>query len=143
MAEIEGWMCQFLYFTAKGDFLVLFTWIWVETHFTVKSPLNNLFQVVILFSWRSIYIVSYWKYTYLLTSSSAKCFTLEEKSSTKSLIWIKNNSGYRIDPFETRVLTLIQDEFCPLSTTLCFLFLKKSDKIAVDYQKYHFASIWK
>ena len=74
--------------------------------------------------------------------SAAKSFTLEDISSAKSLIQIKNDSGRRIDPCGTPAWTLVQDEFCPWRTTLCFLLLKKI-KFAIGHQKYHFASIWK
>ena len=41
---------------------------------------------------------------------------------------IKNNNGVRIDPCGTPAWTLVHEEFWRLSTTFCFLLLKKSDK---------------
>ena len=61
--------------------------------------------------------------------SSAKCFALEVKLSDKSFVYVENNNGPRIDPWGAPAWTLVHDEFLPLSTTFCFLLLKKSDKM--------------
>ena len=42
---------------------------------------------------------------------------------------MKNNNGPRIHPFGAQAWALAHDKFWPLSTTLCFLFLEKSDKL--------------
>ena len=50
--------------------------------------------------------------------SSAKSFTLEDKSSAKSLYQLN------IDPFGTAAWTLVQDEFCPLRIlSLCLYWM--------------------
>ena len=60
--------------------------------------------------------------------SSAKSLVLEDKPSDKSLIYIKNNNGPRMEPWGTPALTLVHKEDCPFNTTLCFLFVKKCFK---------------
>ena len=55
----------------------------------------------------------------------SKSLVLEDKPSAKSLMYIKNNIGSRMEPWETPALTLVHEEDCPFNTTLCFLFVKK------------------
>ena len=40
-------------------------------------------------------------------------------------IWIKNSSGPSMEPWGTPLVISVREKICPLSTTLCFLFLKK------------------
>ena len=58
----------------------------------------------------------------------SKSLVLEDKPSTKLLIYIKNNSGPRMEPWGTPALTLVLEEDCPFNTTLCLLFVKKCFK---------------
>ena len=60
--------------------------------------------------------------------SSAKSLILEDKSSAKSLICIKNNNGPRMEPWGTPALTLVHEEDCPFNTSLYLLFVKKCFK---------------
>ena len=59
--------------------------------------------------------------------SSANNFAFDERPSARSFIYIENRSGPSMEPWGTPTLTSSQEEFCPLRTTLCFLFLKKFD----------------
>ena len=60
--------------------------------------------------------------------SSVKSSILEDKPSAKTLIYIKNSNGLRMEPWVTPTLTLVHEEDCPFNTTFCFLFLKKCFK---------------
>ena len=60
--------------------------------------------------------------------SSAKSLVLEDKPSVKSLIYIKNNNGPRVEPWGTPALTSVHEENFPFKTILCFLFIKKCFK---------------
>ena len=59
--------------------------------------------------------------------SSANNFAFDDRPSARSFVYIKNSSGPSIDPSGAPALTSVQEEVCPLETTLCFLFLKKFD----------------
>ena len=59
---------------------------------------------------------------------SASSLTTKVMQSSKSFIWIKNNRGPKIDPWETPAVTFAQEVWL-LSTILCFLSLKKSDNM--------------
>ena len=49
------------------------------------------------------------------------------KLSAGSFMYIRSRSGTNMKPWKTPVLTSAQEVACPLSTTFCFLFLKKLD----------------
>ena len=49
----------------------------------------------------------------------SKILVLEDKPSAKSLIYIKNNNGPRMEPWGTPALILVHEEDCPFNTTLC------------------------
>ena len=59
---------------------------------------------------------------------SANSLAFEGNPSDKSLIYIKNNNGPSIEPWETPALTSGQSEICPFNKTLCFIFLRESYK---------------
>ena len=61
--------------------------------------------------------------------SSAKKFALLVKLSNKPFRKIKNSNGSRIDRCRPPAWAMLHDKFWLLSTTLCFLLLKKSDKM--------------
>ena len=94
------------------------------------------FGLKLTFHWKANLLIFFWSSFNSLAEafksriienkdvSSAKRFTLEYKSSAKSMIWIKNNSAPRIDSCRTLAWTLIKDEFCLLNATLCSLLLK-------------------
>ena len=46
-------------------------------------------------------------------------------SSARSFMYIRNRSGPNVEPWGTHASTSASEEACPLSTTSCFLFLKK------------------
>ena len=48
-----------------------------------------------------------------------------DTSSAKSFMYIRNRNGPNVETWKTHVLTSANGEVCPLSTTLCFLLLKK------------------
>ena len=54
----------------------------------------------------------------------AKILVRENKASAKSLIYIKNNNGPKMEPWGAPALTLVHEEDYPLNTTHCFLFVK-------------------
>ena len=60
--------------------------------------------------------------------SSANSLAFENNTFDKSLINIKNNNAPSMEPWGTPALTSDQSGTCPFNTTLCFLFLKKSNK---------------
>ena len=79
-------------------------------------------------------------FTKALFTSSAKVFPLQttennevssansfvfDKSSARSFMYIRNRNWPNVEPSGTYALTSAKEEDCPLSTTLCFLFLKK------------------
>ena len=51
------------------------------------------------------------------------------RPSAKSLIYIKNRKGPRIEPWGTPTLTSAQDEHWPFKTSLCFLLRRMSRKM--------------
>ena len=57
--------------------------------------------------------------------SSPNNFGLEDESSDRSLIYIKKNSGPRIDHWGTPAGTLVHDDVWLLRTTLCSRFFRK------------------
>ena len=63
---------------------------------------------------------------------SANRFGLHWSLSDKSLIWIRNKRGPRIDPCGTPLRASLQDECLPFRTTLCFRDFKKSVKTFID-----------
>ena len=63
--------------------------------------------------------------------SSANNLHLLLMSFDKSLIYITNNKGPKIDPCCTPARTSAQGEHWPLKTTSCFLALRKSAKILI------------
>ena len=69
--------------------------------------------------------MSLWCATEKRKASSANNLGFEDKSSDRSLIYIKKNSGPRIDPWGTPARTLVQDDVWPLRTTLCLRFFRK------------------
>ena len=84
----------------------------------------------LIFHWKAHLLIFFRSsFNSLAENNDVSSATKFYKSSAKSLILIQNNSGPSIDPCGTPTLTLVEDEFCPLRTTLCFLLLKKSDKI--------------
>ena len=69
---------------------------------------------------------------------STKSFVLDNKSFVKSLIYDKNRSGPRIDPWGTPALTSAHEENWPLKLPFAFCF---SESILLNwrvYLKYHF-----
>ena len=65
----------------------------------------------------------------LMMYLSKNSFALDVKLSDESFIQIKNNNEPRKDLCGTPTWTLVHDKFWPLSITLCFLLLKKLDKM--------------
>lgn len=57
---------------------------------------------------------------------STKSFALEEKSTTRLIIKIKNKGGPRMDPRGIPALTSVHEDAYPFHTSLCFLLLKRS-----------------
>ena len=47
------------------------------------------------------------------------------KFSAKAFMYIRNKTGPNVEPWGTHALTPTKEEACPLSTILCFLFVKK------------------
>ena len=74
-------------------------------------------------------------------ASSAKILVLEDKPSAKLLIYIKNNSGIRMEPWGAPALTLVHEEDCPFNTTL-FCLSKNVSKILISYPIFRFFVIW-
>ena len=72
--------------------------------------------------------------------SSANSLTLDDKLSGRPLIQIRNNNGPKVDPCGTPAFTLPQAETWPLSTTLCFLLLKKLKRMFNRSPKMPFCS---
>ena len=58
--------------------------------------------------------------------SSVNNLALDNNSSTRSFMYIKNSNGPSIEPCGTPASTLVHVEAFPFKTALCFLFLKKS-----------------
>ena len=69
--------------------------------------------------------------------SSAKSLVLEDKRSAKSLIYIKNNNGPRMEPRGTPAVTLVHEENCPFNTTLCI----NISKLLISCPIFHFLVI--
>ena len=59
---------------------------------------------------------------------SAKSLVLDDEPSAKSLMYIKNNNGPRVEPWGVPALTLVHEEDYPFNTTFCFLCVKKNFK---------------
>ena len=57
--------------------------------------------------------------------SSANNLGFDAKFPDKSLIWIKNNSGPRSEPWETPASTLAHKEYWSFNMALCVLLFKK------------------
>ena len=69
---------------------------------------------------------------------SAKSFVLDNKSFVKSLIYLKNRSGPKIDPWGTPALISARKENWPLKILFAFCF---SESVLLNwgvYLKYHF-----
>ena len=116
---------QSLSFATENILLGLFTRIWIETHFPLESPFTNFFKS----SFSSFAeVLAPWT-TENNDVSSAQSFVLEVKLSDKSFIY---------DPWGTPAWTLVHDKFWSLSTTHCFLFLKKSNKVWRSWPKLPF-----
>ena len=82
-------------FPTKNDFLGLFFWIWVETHFPLKHPFIYLCQVAIQFKSREVLL------SWIIENkdvSSGNNLAFEDNPFDKSLIHIKNYNGPSIDP---------------------------------------------
>ena len=69
--------------------------------------------------------LSTWCTTKTNEVSSANNLTLDNNSSARSFICIKNTNSPSIELCRTPVLTLVHVETCSFKTTLCFPFLKK------------------
>ena len=61
--------------------------------------------------------------------SLANSLAFDDKPSDKSLIYIEKSSGLWIDSWQTPALVFVKEEDWPLSVTLYFLLLRKSDKM--------------
>ena len=59
--------------------------------------------------------------------SSENNFTFDDRLLARSFVYIKSSSGPSMESWGSPALTSAQEEVCPLSTTLCFLFLQKLD----------------
>ena len=57
--------------------------------------------------------------------SSTKSLSVVDRSSDRSLMQIKNNSGPSMEPWGTPASIVTQGEAYPFKTTLCFLKLRK------------------
>ena len=68
--------------------------------------------------------------------SSAKSLVLEDKPSAKSLIYIKNNNGPKMEPWGTPALILVHEEDCPFNLS------KNVSKLLISYPISHFLVIW-
>ena len=99
----------------------MFTKIWIETH--VHRCAELLILPKSLFS--SIPQLSTSCTAENNEALTANNLALDDNSSASSFIYIKNNNGLSIEPFDTPALTLVHVGTCPFKTTLCFLFRKK------------------
>ena len=114
----------FFCFTTKNDFLSLFSRVWVQIHFPLKSSVWYPFQILL----RSFEEVWQSWITEIKDASSAANLTLVESPSERSFIKIKNNNGPRIEPSSTPAVTFVHAETWPLWTTRCLVSRKKSFK---------------
>ena len=96
----------------------------VKTHILPKGPSIYLYQVVIQL--RTDVLLSW--ITENKGVSSANGLAFKDDPSDKSLIYINDNNGPSIEPWETPDLTSDQSETCPFDKTLFCLFLRKSHK---------------
>ena len=49
-------------------------------------------------------------------------------------MYIRNGSGPIVEPWRTHALTSAKEKSCPLSTTICFPFLRKlNNKLSIIY----------
>ena len=104
-------MWQFLYFTAKKNFLGLFKWVWHKIHFPLESSLISLFQVI-----NEFLTEAFTSWTIENKDVSGKSFTLEQNSfvhNYNSLLFITQKIRWNVQlttrntilfPFENKLL---------------------------------------
>ena len=133
---ISGWWGLFLFrenITScacfKGSGLKLIFHWWAHASIFFKSLLISVAEV-----FRS-------RTTENKEVSLAKSFGFEDRFFAKTLIQIRNNSGPKIETWGTPAWIFFELDICPLRTTHCFLFLRKSSKILVSCQISHSALI--
>ena len=109
-------MCCLFQFPTKINFFIFLAKIRIETYFPLGDPNINFFKP--LFSSLANTLMSnVIKKRDLLLANSV---TFDDKSSNKSLVQVKNKSGPRNQFCAVRC--------CSLSTTICFILLRKSVK---------------
>ena len=116
-----GWLH---FFSTKYDFSCLFTGIWVKNHFSLKAQLLINFKSLLI---SLAEVLTSWT-TENKEVSSANYLHSLLRPFDKSLTYIKNERGPRMESCGTPARISTQEEHWPFKTTCCFLFLlvKKS-----------------
>ena len=106
---------------AKNHLLSLLCRARDEAHFLLESHLFISFRLLL----RSLGVLSGSLTVENGDVSSANNLVLHWRSSDKSLMYIRNKSGFNREPWGTSAFILAQDELWPVRITPFVLFLKK------------------
>ena len=129
LSKTSGEMRHYFRFPTKNDFLCLcFYRFGLKLIFRWKGRLFILTKL--LFSSRAEILLAWIRENNDVWSANISAFV--DYPYDKALIFIKNNNGINIDPWETTALTSDQSEICPFNKNLCFLYLRKSIKDLVS-----------